>query len=333
MTRRFSTKHRPSARHRLSTRRRFPTRLFPLRHGILAVPLSAAAALALAGCSAEPSSETPTDGDALTVVASTDVWGSIASSVGGSHVEVTSIIDDPDRDPHEYEASARDQLALSTASVVIENGGGYDDVIDRMLASADNDSATTIDAVEVSGKEADAGQELNEHVWYDLPTVRAVVDEIESAYATVDPDHAEAFRSNADDLTEKLEELEDAEADVAEEHSGTPVSITEPVPLYMLEAMGLENRTPEDFSEAIEEDTDVAPETLRETLALYGEHKVDLLVFNEQTAGAQSDAVVDAAKENGIPVVAVTETLPKGEDYVGWMSETIDAVSTALDGQ
>ncbi|MFT4218830.1 MAG: zinc ABC transporter substrate-binding protein [Micropruina sp.] len=303
-----------------------------------ALPLAAAVAgLALASCSSPTATTSPSSSGSpsastapIDVVASTNVWGDIAAKVGGDKVNVTSIIDDPDKDPHEYEASAQNQLALSKAKVVIENGGGYDDFVDTMLASAKNTSATVLNAVTISGKKAAAGEELNEHVWYDFPTVEKVIDQIQSSYATIDPASADTFANNATQLKGSIDALVKKEGDLKATYNGQPVSITEPVPLYLLEAIGLENKTPDAFSEAIEEDTDVAPAVLRATLKLYSDHAVKLLAYNEQTTGAQTEAVLKAAKDNNVPVVGVTETLPSGEDYVSWMTKNLDAIGAAL---
>jgi zinc/manganese transport system substrate-binding protein len=305
------------------------------------LPLAAAAAaLTLAGCasgaSADPAALTSSGtGAAVNVVASTNVWGDIAATVGGDHVKVTSIIDDPDKDPHEYEADARNQLAVSKAAVVIENGGGYDDFVDTMLKSVKSGSRTVLNAVAISGKQASGKQasgadELNEHVWYDFPTVEKVVDKLSATYAKIDSKHAAAYAKNADQLKVKLDALETREADLKSKYAGDGASITEPVPLYILDAIGLDNKTPQKFSEAIENDSDVAPTVLKETLELYSSHAVSLLAYNEQTTGAQTEAVLKAAKQAGIPVVPVTETLPSGKTYISWMSANLDAIADAL---
>ncbi|MFE9339458.1 metal ABC transporter solute-binding protein, Zn/Mn family [Streptomyces sp. NPDC007063] len=264
------------------------------------------------------------------VVASTNVYGSIAAQIGGDHVEVTSIISDPTQDPHSYEADTRNQLAISKAQLVIENGGGYDDFVDRMLKSGGNSSAQKINAVEVSGKQAPAGGELNEHVWYDFPTVAKVADRIAAALGQVDPDDATGFEKNAEAFKAKLAPLESKEAQIKKEHAGEGIGVTEPVPLYLTGASGLVDRTPEEFSEAVEEGADVSPKVLKETLALYSAGKVRALVYNEQTSGPQTEKVKKAAESAGTPVVPVTETLPKGEDYVGWMTSNVNALSDAL---
>lgn len=293
--------------------------------------LGATAALALAGCSSAPSSSPSAGGDRIAVVASTNVWGDIASTVGGDHVSVTSIIDSPDKDPHEYEADAQTQLKLSKAQVVIENGGGYDDFVDTMLKTAGSTSVVKLDAVDISGKSASGGDELNEHVWYDFPTVEKVIDKIEAEFSTIDGAHSVDFARNADAVKKKIDGLASKEADVKSAHSGAGVAITEPVPLYMLDAMGLVNKTPEEFSEAVEEDRDVPVDVLNETLKLFSGHEVELLAYNEQTTGPQTEQVLTAAKTAGVSVVPVTETLPEGKDYVSWMSSNIDAITNALD--
>ncbi|WP_298570858.1 metal ABC transporter solute-binding protein, Zn/Mn family [Streptomyces luteogriseus] len=296
----------------------------------LALVTSASLAL-LAGCgSSSDSADAKSTPARVAVVASTNVYGDIARRIGGDRVDVTSVISDPDQDPHSYEADPQNQLALSKAKVVIENGGGYDDFVDHMLKSGHNDSAQVVNAVDVSGKTAPQGGELNEHVWYDFPTVAKVADRISTALAQADPGDAAAFERNATAFKAELAPLEAEEAQIKKAHGGDGVAITEPVPLYMIEASGLVNRTPGEFSEAIEEGDDVSPRVLQKSLALFAGKKVKALVYNEQTSGPQTEKAEAAAKAAGIPVVPVTETLPKGKDYLGWMTANLDALASAL---
>ncbi|MYS94656.1 MULTISPECIES: metal ABC transporter solute-binding protein, Zn/Mn family [Streptomyces] len=296
----------------------------------LALLTSASLAL-LAGCgSSSDSADAKSASAKVPVVASTNVYGDIVRSIGADKVDITSVISDPDQDPHSYEANTQNQLALSKAKVVVENGGGYDDFVDRMLKSGHNDSAQVINAVRVSGKTAPKGGELNEHVWYDFPTVARVADRISAALAKADPADAAAFRKNATAFKAELAPLEAKEARIKKEHGGAAVAITEPVPLYMIEASGLVNRTPPEFSEAIEEGDDVSPRILQESLALLSGRKVEALVYNAQTSGPQTQKAEAAAEAAGIPVVPVTETLPKGKDYLGWMTANVDALASAL---
>jgi zinc/manganese transport system substrate-binding protein len=268
----------------------------------------------------------------VAVVASTNVYGDLAKTVGGDAVAVTSIIDSPDKDPHEYAADARTQLAVSKAQVVVENGGGYDDFVATML-SASTAKPRVVDVAAVSGYDQEpADGQFNEHLWYDVPTMVKVVDRLSQDLTAVAPDRAETFRTNAAALTTRLQALERSEAALRTAHDGTGVAITEPVPLYLLDAAGLVDKTPEAFSAAIEEGTDVAPGVLQQTVALFGGRQVGLLVYNEQTSGPQTEVVLKAARDNGVPVVAVTETLPAGKDYVGWMQGNLDAVGSALAG-
>ncbi|MFJ9543883.1 metal ABC transporter solute-binding protein, Zn/Mn family [Streptomyces sp. NPDC101225] len=265
------------------------------------------------------------------VVASTNVYGDIAEQIGGDKVDVTSVMSNPDQDPHSYEANTQNQLSLSKAKVVIENGGGYDDFVDRMLGSGNNSSAEVINAVKVSGRTAPKGGELNEHVWYDFPTVAKIADRIAAALGKADPANAATFTKNAETFKGKLAGLEAKEADIKKKHGGEAIGITEPVPLYLTEASGLVNKTPAEFSEAIEEGDDVSPKILQETVALYSAKQVKALVYNAQTSGPQTEKIENAAKAGGIPVVPVTETLPNGKDYLGWMTANVDALASALD--
>ncbi|WP_369138123.1 metal ABC transporter solute-binding protein, Zn/Mn family [Modestobacter versicolor] len=293
---------------------------------------AASALLLLSACGSDDDAAAASADDGISVVASTDVYGAIVEAVAGDDVEVTAIIDDPSADPHSYEANTRTQLAVSEADLIVENGGGYDDFVDTMVSASDTD-APVVNAVELSGREAEAeeaGEELNEHVWYDLETVEKLADELVSQLSDIDPDNAGTYEANGADFTEQLQALMAAEEEARAGTEGAGVAITEPVPGYLLDALGAENRTPEEFSEAIEEGGDVAPSVLQETLDLFSGGQVEALVYNEQTTGAETEQVLAAAEAAGVAVVPVTETLPEGEDYVSWMQGNIDAVATAL---
>jgi len=266
---------------------------------------------------------------ALRIVASTNVWGDLAGRVAGSHAEVLSIISDPGKDPHSYEADARTQLRLSEADLVIVNGGGYDDFVATMLKAAKH-TPTVLDAVDISGYEQSDGDGLNEHVWYDIPTAKKVVDQIASSLSILDQADAADFAANAAALQASLDGLIAHEQSIAAAHAGTPVAITEPVPLYMLDACGLVDKTPAGFSEAIENETDASPRDVSAMLALFSTHSVRSLIYNDQTAGPQTDQALDAAKAAGVPTVPVTETLPEGAHYVDWMSANLNAIQGSL---
>jgi len=280
------------------------------------LPVATIALLALAGCSA------PQQDDGLVhIVASTSVWGDIASQIAGDHADVTSLIDGSDIDPHSFEASARDQLAISEADLIIANGGGYDPFMES-LAEAAGSTAAEIDAYEASGL-----SDSNEHVWYSFAGTAQVVAAIVEQLSALDAGNAEAYAANGDALTEQIAALETRANGLAREGD---VAVTEPVPVYLLQSVGLTNATPADFTEAIEEGNDVPPLALQETLDLFASGSVLLLAYNSQTASPETERVRQAAEDAGVPVVEFTETLPDGADYVSWMTANLDALQTAL---
>jgi zinc/manganese transport system substrate-binding protein len=269
-----------------------------------------------------------TDADVV-VVASTDVWGDVAASVGGAHVKVTSFVTSPSQDPHSFQASARDLLAVSKADVVLENGGGYDDFMGQLVSSADA-TPVVLDAVDISGFSTAQDGTLNEHVWYDLATVERVARSLARAFSDVDPAHAERYMRNAARFTASVDALRARESAMRGRFEAMSVAVTEPVPDYLLEDVGLVNQTPESFSEAIEEGSEVPVSVLEETLSLFTDHAVSALVYNAQTTGSLTTQAQDAAHDAGIPVVPVTETLPAGSDYLTWMRANLRRLDTAL---
>ncbi|WP_091228023.1 metal ABC transporter solute-binding protein, Zn/Mn family [Microbacterium sp. 3J1] len=326
-----------------------------MKKSVASLALASVAALALAGCSTPAAGE---GGDGtIQVVASTNVYGSLASQIGGDRVDVTSIITSATQDPHSYEASARDRLTLQKADLVIENGGGYDAFIDTLLEDTQDPHVVT--AVEYShdypgneghehSEEEESAEEghdhdhadgeeghdhiegFNEHVWFDVHTVIHVVEAIAEELAELDPEGEADFTANADEIVADLEgfeaELETLKTDAA----GANVLITEPIPGYLAAAAGLTDVTPEGFAEAVEEGTDVPPATLLATLQVVEGGDVRAVLTNAQTGGAETQRVEDAAAEAGIPVVAFTELLPEGSSYSEWMSDAIQNLADAL---
>jgi zinc/manganese transport system substrate-binding protein len=279
---------------------------------------------AVAGCGSD---EAAAD-DGVRVVASTDVYGDLAQTIGGDRVEVTSVIDDPAADPHSYEASVRTQLAVSQADLVIENGGGYDDFMDTLLDATDADPEV-LTAVDVAGLDTDA-EGFNEHVWYDLAAVSELTGRVADALAGIDPAGAGTYAANAQQLEDGIAGLVARQEQARTTTEGAEVAITEPVPGHLLDALGARDLTPPAFSEAVEEGDDVSPAVLRHTLDLFTRHQVRALVYNEQSSGPETEQVLAAARDAGVAVVGVTETLPAGEDYLSWMSDNLDAVVAAL---
>jgi zinc/manganese transport system substrate-binding protein len=323
--------------------------------------LASVAALALAGCSSSPTAATEGDaGGTIQVVASTNVYGSIAAQIGGDRVDVTSIIESATQDPHSYEATARDRLTVQKADLVIENGGGYDSFVDTLLQDAKDPHVVT--AVEFAhdypgneghSEEAHAEEEhaeeehdhaedaegheghdhiegFNEHVWFDPHTMIHVIEAVTDELSELDPDGAADFTANAADLTADLEGFEADLEGLQSAAAGKTVFITEPLPGYLATAAGLTDATPEGFAESVEEGTDVAPAVLLESLTLIEGGTLTAVLTNAQTGGAETQRVEDAAKAAGIPVVAFTELLEDGSSYSEWMRDAIQSLAAAI---
>jgi zinc/manganese transport system substrate-binding protein len=299
-----------------------------MRSPLRRAALLAASSLTLAATAACGSSGDEGGQDGVRAVASTDVYGDVVAAIGGDRVQVTSVLDDPSADPHSFEANTRTQLAVSRADLVVENGGGYDDFMDT-LVSADGSDAVVLDAVEVSGLDSEA-EGFNEHVWYDLAAMDALAGEVVTALSDIDPDGAGGYEANGDRFRAGLQELIAAQEQARATTQGAGVAVTEPVPGHLLDALGAQDLTPAEFSEAVEEGGDVSPAVLQETLDLVGSGQVRALVHNQQTSGPETERVLEAARAAGVDVVPVSETLPEGEDYVSWMRSNLDAVVAAL---
>jgi zinc/manganese transport system substrate-binding protein len=282
----------------------------------------ALAALTAAGCSQHASGH---DNTSVNIVASTDVWGSVASAVAGGHAPVKSIESGASADPHSFEATPADVAEISDASLLVYNGGGYDHWVDDVIA-ADPE----IDAVAAYSLRGAQGRD-NEHVFYNLGVAKAVADEIAKRLAQIDSAHADEYRSKATEFGKQADDIATSERAIGKAHPSASVIATEPVAYYLLRNAGITDRTPAGFASAVEEGDDPAPADVAAMLDLISSHQVSVLLFNPQTETAATKQIQDAARSASLPVVTVTETLPPGVDYLTWQRDTVDQLADQFD--
>ncbi|MEV6429950.1 zinc ABC transporter substrate-binding protein [Nocardia sp. NPDC051463] len=281
------------------------------------ISVGVAAALTLTACGASKDSDTPN------VVTSTNVWGGIAATIAGPDATVTAIVSDPSADPHSHETSAVESARISDADLVVYNGGGYDEFIEKAVSGTDK---RIVDAFESRTDKSDE----NEHVFYDLSTVGTVADRIATALGEIDPAHAAAYTDRAAAFKSRLGAITAIATKIAAEHPKTPVLQSEPLAHYLLAAAGTADLTPHDFQEAIEQETDPAPAAVAATQDLLTGKKVRALVYNVQTQDKITKNLRSLAESANLPVVEVTETLPEGLDYIQWQTNNAQALAAAL---
>ena len=280
----------------------------------------------VAACTQQPQDSHEHHDAAATVVASTDVWGSVASAVAGGHATVKSIVTSAVDDPHSFEASPAEAAEIADASLVVYNGGGYDHWVDDVLAN--HPDVQTVNAYSLLSS---AEQPANEHVFYDIGTAKTVATTIADRLAQADDAHADVYRANAAEFGKQADAIAAAERAIAQAHPGAAVVATEPVAHYLLVNAGITDTTPPGFSSAVEEDTDPSPADIAAMLDLINSRQVAALLFNPQTETTATKQVEDAARQASIPVVTVTETLPEGTDYLTWQRQTVEQVASQLD--
>ena len=294
------------------------------------------AAALTAGCSTRSvQSETRPAGAAapattkITVVAAENFWGSIALQLGGTHVAETSIIANPDTDPHSYEATPNDAKLIAGARLFIQNGIGYDTSWAPKLLSANPASGRDVLTVgEVVGlKDGD-----NPHQWYSHDSVSKVIDAITAEYQKLDPADAAYFDAQKQTFeTATLATYNQLEADIKATYAGTPIGASESIVSPLADALGLKMLTPSSFLKDISEgdDPSVADKT-----TIDGQIKgrqIKVYVYNSQNSTPDIAAQVSEAKAAGIPVAAVTETLaPASAGFQGWMVGELQGLKAAL---
>src|SRR5882724_6055291 len=289
----------------------------------VAIAMALVGTLALAACDTATS---VSDGR-IKVVASTDVWGSVVSAVGGNAVDVTAIIHNPSQDPHDYQTTPSDAARINAAQLAVYNGDGYDDFFAADLRATPSSSRRTIVAFDLSGKPADGS---NEHIFYDLPTVAKVADAVAHQLGQLRPAQATTFASNAAAFDRGVHELTFAARQIGVAHPGRKVVVTEPVADYLLQAAGITDATPPAFERAVESDTDIPVAAINDANDLITNRQVAALVNNAQAVTNVTRELAAKAQSAGVPVVNVTETLPAGvTSYLTWMSHQINDLAGA----
>jgi zinc/manganese transport system substrate-binding protein len=264
------------------------------------------------------------------VVASTNVWGDVATQVGGDRVNVTSVLSDPNADPHEFETDAKTAAALSKAQLVVENGLGYDDFMDKLAAASPSPSRVVLNAADVMQI---SGSDANPHVWYDIARIPAVASGIAEQLGKLDPADAATFTANAKTFNESLAPVNAAIADIKAKYPGAPIGYTERVPGDLIEAAGLTLATPASFAQSIEDGSDPSPADNAAMDAALRDKKIKVLLYNGQVTSPATDAVKQLAQKSGVPVVGVTETIPASDkDFQSWQLRQINDLTRALGG-
>lgn len=264
----------------------------------------------------------------LNVVAAENFWGSVAEQVGGPHVKVTTIVDSPDADPHDYEATAADARAIATADLVLVNGVGYDTWATKLVAANPAPRRTVLTVGELVG----VGEGGNPHRWYNPDDVTKVVDRLVNDFKRLDPaDSADLDRLREAFETTTLADYQGVIADIEKSYSGTPIGASESIVSMIAPALGLDVVTPPAFLTAVSEGTEPSAADKATVDAQIRDKKIKVYVYNSQNATPDVQAQVDAAKAAGIPVTTITETqTPATATWQEWQTVQLTRLRDAL---
>ena len=293
----------------------------------LALALTFATTTLAAGCG---SSSSPNKPGVVRVVAAENFWGDIVKQIGGRHVEVTSIISDPNTDPHSYESDPRDAAAIANAQLVIENGLGYDGFIDKALGAVGGSGRHVLSVADVLHV---AGSEANPHLWYWTARMPAVTSAIAQQLRAIDPADGREFIAAAVRFDRSLRPVLATISRIKARYGDTSVGYTERVPGYLVAATGLKLGTPASFAQAIEDGNDPSPGDTQTFESDISHHRIKVLLYNAQVVDAATERLKQLAISSGVPVVGVTETMPATDaSYQAWQLRQARELLQALGG-
>ncbi len=264
----------------------------------------------------------------INVVVAENFYGDVAKQIGGASVAVSSILTNPDEDPHLFEASPSTARQIADGRIAILNGADYDPWMVKLLAGSPNPRRITIEVAALVHKKAGD----NPHLWYDPPTMPAFAAALAAQLGEVDPAHRADYTRNLAAFTASLSPLTVKIAALRKAYAGTAVTATEPVFGYMADAIGLAMRN-DRFQLAVMNDTEPGASDIAAFENDLKSHRVRVLIYNDQTSDALTTRMKNLAKDNGIPVVGVSETEPPGVTYQDWMMRQLTALDAALGGK
>ena len=290
----------------------------------LATALATLAALAASGCT---SSSASTQAGVISAVGAENEYANVLSQIGGRYVHVSSILDNPNTDPHTFEASASVAQEISTAQLIVQNGVGYDAFMNRIESASPNAARKVITVQHVLGLPSSTP---NPHLWYDPATMPAVAKAMAADLSALQPAHAAYFRANLRAFDRSLAPWRTAIAQFKAKYPGVAVATTEPVADYLLQAMGARNLTPFRFQADIMNGVDPSPQDISLVTSFFAQHKARVFVYNQQVTDALTTSIRQAAQRAGVPVVGVYETMPTGYRYQSWMLAEVHAIERAV---
>jgi len=284
--------------------------------------------LLASGCSSSFALGSSGAGGKIVAVGAENEYADVIQQVGGKYVQVSAIMSNPNTDPHTFEASASVGRMVNAAQLVVQNGLGYDTFMNTIENAVPDSSRKVIVVQKLLGLPDSAP---NPHLWYKPSTMPAVARAIAAGLASLQPAHAAYFKANAAAFTGSLAALGRAIAALAAKYPGAPVATTEPVADYLLQAAGADNLTPWAFQADIMNGTDPSAQDVATERSLFTQHKVKVLVYNQQVTDSLTESFISLAQANGIPVVGVYETMPEpGYHYQSWMLAEVRDLRNAV---
>jgi zinc/manganese transport system substrate-binding protein len=290
----------------------------------VAVIATGGLAITLAGCG---SSTAAAGNGRIVAVGAESEYANVISQIGGQYVTATAIMDNPNTDPHTFEASPSVAQIVSAARLVIQNGVGYDTFMNKIEAASPSSSRKVIDVQALLGL---PDSTRNPHLWYAPPTMPAVAAVLVKDLSALAPSHRAYFAANARKFDASLKPWLSAVAAFKRQHPGTPVATTEPVGDYMLEAAGTDNLTPWNLQADVMNGVDPAPQDISLQDNLFRDHRVKAFLYNQQVTDTVTQSFLKQAATYHIPVVGVYETMPRGYSYQSWMLAEINALDGAV---
>lgn len=283
---------------------------------------------AMAGCGRSATATVPSKAGVVNAVGAENEYADVLGQIGGQYVHVSSILNNPNTDPHTFELSPTVAQEVSQAELIVQNGVGYDGFMTKIESASSNSKRKVIVVQHLLGRPTNTP---DPHLWYDPKTMPAAAKAMAAALSGLQPARAPYFAANLAKFNASLTPLKNAIAAFRANYGGATAATTEPVADYLLQAMGVNNLTPFGFQADIMNGVDPTPQDITLEDGLFSKHRVKLFCYNQQVVDAFTGSIRQTATKAGVPVVGVYETMPTpGYDFQTWMLAEVNAIQRAV---
>jgi len=341
-----------------------------MRKSLMAI-ISVATAVGLAGCGANTTTTaggSPQPEASQTASEKPKAYTTIypleyvTKRIGGDHIEVVNIVP-PGVEPHDFEPTAKNMVALTSADLFVYNGSGLELWVEKAVENLDKNHTQVVNTTEGldllkaaeheddhehehehEGEHADEHKDEHEHehghdhdhgefdphVWLNPVLLKTQAEKVKQALVSKDQAHAADYEKNFAELASDLDQLDKEYKEMVAQATKKEFMVSHSAFGYLADHYGLKQVAISGVNPADEP----SPSKMKELVEHVKEHELSYVLFETLVSPKVAEVI---AKEAGVktatlnPLEGLTKAdLDAGKDYLSIMRENLETLQEAL---